>query len=61
MLITGYFVQYVVGNLGMMRRLNHEAIGGLPIKHQDHHLVLGPDLLSYHLGAADKDKANLKA
>lgn len=35
----------------------HEVIGGPLIKHQDHHLVLGPDLPSYHLDAADKEKA----
>lgn len=44
-------------NLGTRRRLMHEVIGGLLIKHQDHHLVLGPDLPSYHLGAADKEMA----
>lgn len=40
-----------------------ELIGGLLVlvEHPDHHLDLGPDLLSYHLGAADKEKSNVNA
>ena len=44
-----------MGNLCAKIR-TEEITGGLLIEHQDHHLDLGPDLLSYHLRATDKEK-----